>query len=232
MVTLTATDTGSGVASTTYSINGETWTAYVNPFSITAEGTTTILYYSSDKAGNKEATNTLIIKIDKTAPEASIIFDPITQLLKVTGSDNLGSTTVVTIATSSLITDAAGHTLKVLLTDLKPKTRNGRINMSVTALIYDGVATPLANTTFKYKWATTTPNVTYKMFAAYVTTVSTSTETHYRPKKSATIIMSTPTDLDDLDTDDAVDIRATRLKLTGMVVPYLQTNKGKITTSY
>lgn len=173
-----------------------------------------------------------MLKIDKTAPEAQITFDATTQKLKITGSDNLSSTTVVTTATSSLITDAAGHTLKVLLMNLKPNARPGRINMAVSALVYDGVTTSLPSTTFKYKWATTTPNATYKMFAAYIATSQTSTEAHYRPKKSATIIMSAPTDLDDTDVDDACDARLAKVKLTGMVVPYLQTMKGKVNTGY
>jgi hypothetical protein len=104
--------------------------------------------------------------------------------------------------------------------------------MAVNSLIYDGVNTSIPNTTFKYKWATTTPAVTYKMFAAYLTTNSTSTEAHYRPKKGVTIIMSIPIDLDDNDADDACDARPTRQKITGFVVPYMQTNKGTVSVSY
>jgi pimeloyl-ACP methyl ester carboxylesterase len=229
-----ATDTGSSVKNTYYSQNGGLWNIYStsSPLVITNEGSTTILYYSTDSAGNKEATNTLVLKIDKTAPEASITFEPITQLLRIAGSDNLSSTTVATTATSSLITDGAGHTLKVLLADLKPKTKLGRINMSVTALVYDGVTTPLASTTFKYKWATTTPNTTYKTFAAFLTTKSTSTEAHFRPKKAQTIVMTTPVDIDDNDIDDACDTRATKVKLTGMVVPRMDTSKGIVSVNY
>ncbi len=70
------------------------------------------------------------------------------------------------------------------------------------------------------------------MFASYLTTSSTSTEAHYRPKKSATIIMSTPVDLDESDADDGIDVRSTKVKLTGMVIPYLQTVKGQMNVGY
>ena len=73
LVTLTATDTESGIASTSYSLNGGAWLSYTTPFTITTEGTTTLRYYSTDTAGNIEATSTFTIKIDKTAPRSTNI---------------------------------------------------------------------------------------------------------------------------------------------------------------
>ncbi len=233
IVALTATDTESGVASTTYSLdNGTTWLLYTAPVTIANEGTTTLLYRSVDKVGNIEATSTLIRKIDKTVPEASITFDPVTQKLKVIGIDNLSSTTVLSTASSSLITDDAGHTLNVLFGDLKPKAKPGRINIAITGLVYDGATTTVASTTLKYKWATTTPATTFKMFATYLTSTSSKVEAHYRPKKGVTIIMTTPVDFDDADTDDNVDLLPVRERLTGMVVPKITTNKGSIKITY
>jgi pimeloyl-ACP methyl ester carboxylesterase len=151
-VVLTATDTESGVASTTYSLdNGTTWLLYTAPVTIANEGTTTLFYRSVDKAGNIEATSTLTLKIDKTAPEASVTFDPSIQKLKVIGIDNLSSTTASSMASSSIITDEAGHTLKVVFSDLKPKAKPGRINIAITGLVYDGATTTLASTTLRYK---------------------------------------------------------------------------------
>lgn len=73
-VTLTATDAGTGVQSITYSARG----AHPNAatavdgtpatLTITGEGITTISYAATDLAGNVEATKTLIVKLDKTAP--------------------------------------------------------------------------------------------------------------------------------------------------------------------
>ena len=66
-VQLSAKDTLSGIAKTFYSINGS---AYAEGSSITVnnEGITKISYYSVDQAGNKEAAQTVDVKIDKTAP--------------------------------------------------------------------------------------------------------------------------------------------------------------------
>ena len=69
-VTLDASDNRSGVAATYYSIdNGATWQLSAGSFVVTAEGTTTILYLSMDRAGNAEETKSLTVSINKAAPE-------------------------------------------------------------------------------------------------------------------------------------------------------------------
>jgi peptidoglycan/xylan/chitin deacetylase (PgdA/CDA1 family) len=65
-VTLSATDAGSGVASTRYTTDGTTPTAtngttYAGPFTVAT--TTTVRYYSTDTAGNSEAVKSTQIKI-------------------------------------------------------------------------------------------------------------------------------------------------------------------------
>ncbi|MBM3261454.1 hypothetical protein FJY93_03475 [Candidatus Kaiserbacteria bacterium] len=62
-------------------------------------------------------------------------------------------------------------------------------------------------------------------------TLATSTESHYRPKKNETVIMTKPRELDDMDEDDAVDSRPIKQKLPGMIIPiipYLSTKQGEI----
>ncbi|MFA6494531.1 MAG: PxKF domain-containing protein, partial [Candidatus Paceibacterota bacterium] len=75
-LTFSATDlpdaASSGVYETRYSLDdGTTW-ATTTPVVISTEGTTVIMYYSVDNAGNIEATSTISVKIDKTAPEVAI----------------------------------------------------------------------------------------------------------------------------------------------------------------
>ena len=70
------------------------------------------------------------------------------------------------------------------------------------------------------------------MFAAYITNTSTSTESHYRPKKNQTMLMTRPVDLDDEGDDNDADNRATKLKLPGLIIPYLTTQKGIIISKY
>ena len=66
-VQLTAKDTTSGIAKTFYSINGSEYSEG-NSITVNNEGINKISYYSVDQAGNKEAAQTIEVKIDKTAP--------------------------------------------------------------------------------------------------------------------------------------------------------------------
>ncbi|HYP52024.1 MAG TPA: family 10 glycosylhydrolase, partial [Pyrinomonadaceae bacterium] len=76
-VALAAQDECSGVASTEYSLDGgTTWTPYGGVFQLANEGTTTVLYRSTDRAGNVETPKSLSVKIDKTAPTLSLSADP------------------------------------------------------------------------------------------------------------------------------------------------------------
>jgi regulation of enolase protein 1 (concanavalin A-like superfamily) len=71
-VTLSAVDnSGLGIASTSYRVDGGGWQTYTVPFTITGEGTHTLDYYSIDNFGDTEATHTVSVKIDTTKPVVS-----------------------------------------------------------------------------------------------------------------------------------------------------------------
>jgi hypothetical protein len=63
-VTLSASDSGSGLARTSYQLDGGALTTYTAPFSVPTTGTHTIVYFSQDVAGNQETSKstTFIIK--------------------------------------------------------------------------------------------------------------------------------------------------------------------------
>ncbi|WXG39331.1 MAG: hypothetical protein WED07_00610 [Candidatus Freyarchaeum deiterrae] len=68
-VTLTATDSTSGVAMTQYSLNDSEWINYTGPFIISAEGIKDIYFNSTDNAGNVEYPAGIYeVKIDETPP--------------------------------------------------------------------------------------------------------------------------------------------------------------------
>jgi hypothetical protein len=69
-LTLTASDEGgSGVDKIFYNTDGSTnYQQYTAPLSVTSEGTTTVSYYATDKAGNQGEAKTFTVKIDKSAP--------------------------------------------------------------------------------------------------------------------------------------------------------------------
>jgi len=71
-MTLSATDSGTGVASTKYRIGEGEWQNYTGVVAIPLEGAFTVNYYSVDHAGNQEAVKTASIKVDSQAPTIDI----------------------------------------------------------------------------------------------------------------------------------------------------------------
>jgi PKD repeat protein/glucose/arabinose dehydrogenase/type 1 glutamine amidotransferase len=67
-VTLAATDDGSGVDNTEYTVDGGAWTPYTAPFSVSGDGTHQVQYRSADAAGNVEDAHALTVKVDAIAP--------------------------------------------------------------------------------------------------------------------------------------------------------------------
>lgn len=229
VATLTASDSESGVRNTYYSLDGAATTTGVS-IPISGEGTHTLWYYSDDNMGNTEAATSTEVRIDTVAPEAKLIFNPSTQTLNITSASTSDQVSVVTSSTGALLTDQAGHTLQIVFSQPKPKAR--RAALSISKLIYDGTDSyVLGTTTLKYKWAFNT-DLSYKTLAAYLASGSTLLESHYRPKKGVTILTLPLTDLDDSDSDDTSDTRPVKLKLPGRVVPYMQTDKGRVLINY
>jgi uncharacterized lipoprotein YddW (UPF0748 family) len=76
-ITLNASDNCSGVSTTEYSTNGgATWQPYTGSFVFNSEGITTILYRSLDPANNSETPQSLILKIDSSAPVLALSSTP------------------------------------------------------------------------------------------------------------------------------------------------------------
>ncbi len=67
-VTLSSSDNLSGVAGTFYSVNGGSAQAYSGTFTLSGDGVYNIEFWSADVAGNTEAHQTRIVRIDSTAP--------------------------------------------------------------------------------------------------------------------------------------------------------------------
>jgi hypothetical protein len=73
-VTIAAYDPapGSGLAFTEYSLDGTTWAAYTAPVTVGDDGTATLWYRSTDRAGNTENAKSLVLKIDQTPPVITV----------------------------------------------------------------------------------------------------------------------------------------------------------------
>src|SRR5205809_466781 len=66
-LTLTATDTGSGVRVITYSVAGGPWQNYAAPLTF-SDGTYVVNYTATDWAGNTADVNTLVLRVDSVPP--------------------------------------------------------------------------------------------------------------------------------------------------------------------
>ncbi len=67
-VTLSASDSLSGVAGTYYKLDGGAAQTYTSAITISADGVHTLEYWSVDSAGNEEAHHTVQVQIDQTGP--------------------------------------------------------------------------------------------------------------------------------------------------------------------
>jgi hypothetical protein len=151
-VSLTATDDRSGVGLTEYTLDAGPWTAYMAAIAIATEGTHTILYRSTDKAGNREADQSLAIRLDTTAPEGWFQLDSVTTDIVLFGVDAGSGTPATPVAPTTVtpesrtyaIRDRADNTLTIVL---MMKRDAGEIIASIVSLQYNAAAviTPARN---------------------------------------------------------------------------------------
>jgi hypothetical protein len=182
---------------------------------------------------------------DQTPPEARIFFDTKTNLIVVEGIDENPTTVTYTTSqvtkknqkpkekiTTATLKDQAGNTT-VLVYAEKLQNRERRIAVELKSVSYNGSIAELSDTVARYNWNTGKKGVAYAMFATHLRTASIAVESHYRPKKNITIIMTKPQELDDSNDDDNdIDNRPVKQKLSGMVIPALVTKQGAIEVKY
>ncbi|PIW93811.1 MAG: hypothetical protein COZ86_04390 [Candidatus Moranbacteria bacterium CG_4_8_14_3_um_filter_41_13] len=258
-ITLSAKDdeNGSGIEKTEYSLdNGLTWNIYTSPIILSNEGITRVKYFSTDNVGNKEEMKTQEIKIDKTAPEAKIIFNSDTQKIDIIGIDNLGGP--VSVATRDLsskvrqkksgkkndteekrgeegrtkmtvtLRDEAGHTTVLFFQKEKDEQDNGHLKW--LSVVYDGTMIALHDTVIEYRWRLNRIGGLYESFSASLKTDASSFFSRYMPKQNETWILDTSRERDDEknDQDEETDKLLVKEKLSGMIIPWMTTEKGII----
>ena len=172
-VALTATDdpAGSGVKSITYSAVGGQPIASttVNGAStnvlISGEGITTLSFFATDNEGNTSDVGSITIKLDKTAPQAYLQFDPAKKDFVLFGRDSLSGTAAGARTPSAIkrlqtgdrnlraelrtydLVDAPGNTLQLVHS---AALESGDAVVGITTLQYNGgpVTRPSYNIVF------------------------------------------------------------------------------------
>jgi hypothetical protein len=151
-VTFTAFDASSTIAGTYYRLNGGATSTYstATPVVISAEGTTTIEYWSVDNEwpANKEATKTATIRIDKTLPTVAFTGDGTstsTMTVSVDASDALsglalfrvridgGAWTTATAPVTTTFSTPGTHTVEVEATDAAGNVRTATASAVIMA---------------------------------------------------------------------------------------------------
>jgi hypothetical protein len=148
-VSLSAADDNSGVLNINYNLDNTGWRkidSNAATFAVSNEGSHTITFFSTDKAGNNEPEKALNFTIDKTAPEATIEFDPTIKDLKFTSNE---TATIKDNDSVILITDQAGNTTEITL---KSKNRKILMRAEIKSIKYNGVPADISRNVMAFLW--------------------------------------------------------------------------------
>lgn len=168
---------------------------------------------------------------DVTPPDVALSFSTTTKSLMFTPSD-ASPVTVATTSTSALFTDTAGNTTQLVFS--KYKITPKKIELTISKVTQNGVVVSSTPIPLVYSWNTQMQKgtVTFQTLASYVKTATATTETHYRPKKNVTVVMTKPIELGDSDDGDDIDLRPMRQTLSGQHLISLNIVHGIIGVSY
>jgi hypothetical protein len=149
LVTLNATDAGSGVSSVQYRLDGAAWLAYGGPIAVSSGGRHTLEFASVDAAGNREAVHSLAIDVDLSDPSFTSLTapqGPTTSPIRVswTATDNDSGiadyavsvdgdafTSVGTATGVTLNLSGGSHVVRVRATDLAGRSTVATISIEI-----------------------------------------------------------------------------------------------------
>lgn len=150
-------DETSGVLATKYSLDGGGYRPYdaAQPITASGEGTHTLSFFSTDRAGNNEPAQALSFVIDKTPPELAARFDPAAEDLAFTGTD-AGATGAVAVPAAVAYdddavtaTDRAGNTATLAL---RKRDEKRRLKAEFVSLRYNGIPSTLPKNSLDFSW--------------------------------------------------------------------------------
>ncbi|MDD5083599.1 MAG: hypothetical protein PHT88_01500 [Candidatus Moranbacteria bacterium] len=232
-VTLSPVDDESGIAETRYSLDdGETWTVYAEPFTITKEGLSKVRYFSVNMQGMKEETREVTVRIDTIAPEARIAFDPLMQKINIVGIDALSSVAVATKGGVVTLKDEAGHEIALVFGSNKEKDEKKQDVLILQSIAYGGVETDMSKTSIKYEFEINKKTQAYREFEAQIKSQSGGIQAKYQSRDDMTsIVRRIPSD-EKGHNDEGDSETSVKERISGLVVPGVRTEKGKIVIYY
>lgn len=227
-ITLNATDNpqGSGIQKIEYSLDGGiNWLTYSSPFTISTEGTTIIQSRAIDNTGNIEFPPQFKeIKIDKTAPELSFIFNSQTKNIEGSGIDLIsGVDTTSQTSTTLTVKDKAGNISQFLYSTKNTKLTRTIYNqtLTITSLKYNNINQNIPKTYLSVSWSQNNSGVITYLLQSHVITNQQSIVALYDASKSKTTNFTVTT-----------GSQITKSTLQGLVLIKLTTKSGTLKLSY
>lgn len=218
VINLVAEDNNSGVLETEYSFDGQIYEQYTGPIHLSSEGINKIYFYSIDRAGNNEQTQTIEIKIDKTPPEAEIRFNPENKELEIAGIDNLSQTVKIEDKGNLVIlTDEAENTTEL---EFKEFARKARMRAELLKIYYNGVSAKVNPNRFLFHWLYDKKGKLQSLNQSVLSKNEYIVSLKYTAHKNQTIIIKYE------NRKPATETKS------GLVILSIQTKSGKIEYSY
>ena len=216
---LDATDDNSGVLQTEYSFDGgANWQEYSAPFQITTPGINEVLFFSTDRAGNQEEIQSIDIKIDKWAPDASFMFDPATRDVIFSGIDDQSNVTIQDLGNRVILTDEAGNTTVLNYKEKIKKQKS--IELELTSISYnEKPKIKLSENETNYSWTLDrSGNIT--RLEQELEIKDNSISLSYSLKHNQTVVV------------EKMKRKKEKITLNGMIILKVKIEKGKIVHEY
>jgi pimeloyl-ACP methyl ester carboxylesterase len=174
--------------------------------------------------------------LDLIAPEGRVIFSTSTDSVGINGFDDKTLIPVIiSTATSSTITDETGNVIKLTRT-IKNNKNNALFVLSKLEYSTSTKTNVVISATSNYLWLKNPKSTAYLVFASFLKTSTESLVSVYDSVKKKTIIYSLPKDMTSVDINNFVlkPLKGAVVKtmVNGMIIPYLETNKGQVLIKY
>lgn len=194
----------------------------------TASSTLKIDYHGDGKVDSSyPAKQGRMVLPDLVPPEAIIDLSTSTQKIIITGTDDVSTTMVKSVAISTTITDEAGNWLTLMT---KNVTQPNYVALTVPSFSYSNGSTTLATTTLRYFWLTDKVGKYTLLISAVKSQVDRQIAIYTSLTNKTYVVAAVPSDdTSDLSLQSALLLLRKQLKVyNGMYVPGVRTEKGRV----